>query len=40
VNSGGKTLYRVRVAVPSRDEAEQICASLKKQKHDCLIAAN
>jgi hypothetical protein len=40
VNSGGKTLYRVRVAVPSRGEAEQICASLKKQKHDCLIAAN
>jgi SPOR domain len=38
VKSGGKTLYRLRVSLPGRNQAEQFCAALKKQKHDCLIA--
>jgi cell division septation protein DedD len=38
VQSGGKTLVRLRVALPGRSQAEQFCAALKKQKHDCMIA--
>jgi cell division septation protein DedD len=37
VKSGDKTLYRLRVTLPGRSQAEQFCAALKQQKHDCLI---
>jgi cell division septation protein DedD len=38
VKSGGKTLYRLRVSLPNRSQAEQFCGALKQQKHACLIA--
>jgi cell division septation protein DedD len=39
VKSAGKTLYRLRVTLPSRSGAEQFCATLAKQKQACLVVA-
>lgn len=36
-NAMGKKLYRVRLSLPDKAAAEQFCATLKKNKHDCII---
>ena len=36
----GKTLYRLQVAQPSRDAAEALCGSLKKQSVACMVPAS
>jgi cell division septation protein DedD len=37
VQTGGKTLVRLRATLPDRGQAEQFCETLRKQKHACLI---
>jgi cell division septation protein DedD len=37
--SSGKTVYRLQVALPSRDQALALCASLKKQSQPCVASA-
>lgn len=37
--SAGKTVYRLQVALPSRDQALALCASLKKQSQPCVASA-
>lgn len=37
--SSGKTVYRLQVALPSRDKALALCAALKKQSQPCVVSA-
>jgi cell division septation protein DedD len=37
--SSGKTVYRLQVALPSRDKALALCAALKKQSQPCVASA-